>query len=335
MDVIIESDGWEPSDVLEEYPYEPTEAAKKDSVLLEQEQEAWEEQIDKYHEREAGAFGASRPPPPGGQPQQGEAGQSGDSQQEGEGSAGQSGGQSGDGQSADSDSGSAGSYQPGSRQDGDEVSTAGVEESALDFLRGKQARGPGGTAGNGTQSQPPAMAGGSNRAQEQGPEAAGAEDGQQSRPPELADSGEEQQEESAQQPSTAEDMQQQAPDGSLPIQQLDQLQGLADQSASEQTETPPAAEENQAQAADAAEASAQQEMTEASEQAEQVAEEAEEAAEQVAEASEDAQPESENQEQQSAVELDLSTPGIIAIRDLSKLEGVEDEGVDGQENDQP
>ena len=39
-DIIIENDEWEPGDVLEEYPYQPTEAAGKDSVLREQEEEA-------------------------------------------------------------------------------------------------------------------------------------------------------------------------------------------------------------------------------------------------------------------------------------------------------
>ena len=65
IDVIVENGEWEPSDALEDYPYESSEAAKDDPDLKEQEQEAWDEQIDKYHEREAAAFGSHRGPVPG------------------------------------------------------------------------------------------------------------------------------------------------------------------------------------------------------------------------------------------------------------------------------
>jgi len=83
-DIIIESDEWEPSDVLEEYPYQPTAAAEEDSELRDQELEAWAEQVDKYHEREAAAFGATRPPMPGAGQQQAGTGDSGEGQQQGE-----------------------------------------------------------------------------------------------------------------------------------------------------------------------------------------------------------------------------------------------------------
>ena len=145
VDVIMENGDWEPKDVLEEYPYTPTEGAQSDPELKQQEQEAWDEQVEKYHEREAAAFGAHRGPVPGpGNPtgQQGgeqgegsEQGQQGGEQGSGEG--GQDGG--GDGESRDDTEGTYEPYQSSSNGSEDEVSTAGVSESALDFLRGKQA----------------------------------------------------------------------------------------------------------------------------------------------------------------------------------------------------
>ena len=57
VDIIMENGEWEPKDVLEEYPYTPTATAEGDPELRQQEQEAWDEQIEKYHEREAEAFG--------------------------------------------------------------------------------------------------------------------------------------------------------------------------------------------------------------------------------------------------------------------------------------
>lgn len=127
--IIMEEGQWEPSDALEEYPYEPTAAAREDADLMRQEQEAWDEQIEKYHEREAAAFGAYRTPPgnPGGT--DGQPGESGTERGEagGSGQAGQA--------------GSAGSYAPYTADrsaDEDEVSTAGAQQSALDFLRGAQ-----------------------------------------------------------------------------------------------------------------------------------------------------------------------------------------------------
>jgi hypothetical protein len=141
IDVIVENGEWEPSDALEDYPYEPTEAAKNDPVLKEQEQEAWEEQVDKYHEREAAAFGSYRGPVPGpGNPtgQQGGSQGSAGSQQ----GQGQAGGQQGQGgaDGSQGSSGSAGTYQPGANGSEDAASTDGVSESALDFLKGRQAQ---------------------------------------------------------------------------------------------------------------------------------------------------------------------------------------------------
>lgn len=133
VDIIMENGEWEPSDVLAEYPYEPTAAAQADSELMQQEQEAWDEQVEKYHQREAEAFGAYRGAPPGpGAP----------GQENGE-QSGAAGGESGarDGQGGQSGaSGSVGSYDPyeaNRSADDDQPSTAGAQQSALDFLRGQ------------------------------------------------------------------------------------------------------------------------------------------------------------------------------------------------------
>ena len=166
VDVIMENGEWEPKDALGEYPYTPTAAAEADPELKQQEQEAWEEQIEKYHEREAAAFGTHRGPVAGpGNPTGQEGGQQGqDSQQ------GQQGGQQGSGQGGQSGgegssgAGSEGTYEPyqsSSSSSEDEVSTAGVSESALDFLRG----------GKGRQQPPPQGTDAQQQAQEQAQQA--------------------------------------------------------------------------------------------------------------------------------------------------------------------
>jgi len=167
-DVIIENGQWEPFDALREYPYEPSETAQEDPGLHELEEEAWAEQMEKYHQREANAFGASRPSMPGGDPQQaGESpdpggqqgseqsaqspsqdGADGEGEQQGEKQDGEGESQGEEGQqgSEGSSSSSASSYEPYQSQqsdDADEISTAGVSESALDFLRAKQQQGSG------------------------------------------------------------------------------------------------------------------------------------------------------------------------------------------------
>ncbi len=139
VDVIVENGEWKPGDALREYPYQPTAAAEADPALKELEQAAWDEQIEKYHTREAAAFGAYRGRAPGpGNPDGPEGGQ------QGEGSQGQQGGgQGGEGEEAENKKDSAGTYQPyqaSSSSSENEVSTAGVSESALDFLTGGQAQ---------------------------------------------------------------------------------------------------------------------------------------------------------------------------------------------------
>ena len=149
VDVIMENGEWEPFDALREYPYEPTAAAQAEPKLMQEEQEAWDEQIRKYHEREAAAYGATRGPVPGpGNPEGKESGgedggQGGDQGEQGAGEqgAGDQGGEQGGGESGASggEAGSSGTYQPyeSSRSSTeDEVSTAGARQSALDFLRG-------------------------------------------------------------------------------------------------------------------------------------------------------------------------------------------------------
>jgi len=143
VDVIMENGEWEPKDVLEEYPYAPTAVAQSDPELKEQEQEAWDEQVEKYHEREAAAFGAHRGPVPGpGNPTGQEGGEQGEGSQQGQqggeqgsGQGGQDGG--GDGESSDDNKGTYQPYESSSSSSEHEVSTTGVSESALDFLRGK------------------------------------------------------------------------------------------------------------------------------------------------------------------------------------------------------
>jgi hypothetical protein len=175
MGVIIENGQWEPFDALREYPYEPSEAAQENPGLREREVEAWAEQMEKYHQREAIAFGASRPSMPGndsrqagGSPDsngqqgehQGSEGESeGDGEQQGDsqGDEGESQGEGGQQGSPDSSSSSASSYDPYQSQasdEADEISTAGVSESALDFLRARQAQGTGtGSAGQAASSE--------------------------------------------------------------------------------------------------------------------------------------------------------------------------------------
>jgi len=135
IDIIVENPEWEPEDALEEYPYEPTAAAMADAELMQQEQEAWEEQIEKYHAREAAAYGAYRGAVAGpGNPQGG----AGDSGSEGDSGQGEQAGAQGAGSSSSSSAGTYEPYESQSEQSQDAVSTRGVSESALDFLLNRQ-----------------------------------------------------------------------------------------------------------------------------------------------------------------------------------------------------
>ena len=253
VDVIVKNGEWEPSDALDEYPYEPTEAAKGDPVLMEQEQEAWDEQIEKYHEREAAAFGAYRGPVPGpGNPTGQQGGQPG-SQGSEQGQQGQGSGQGQGGQgSGQSGAGSPGTYEYQSNRSGseDEVSTDGVSESALDFLKGRQGQAgaagqPGGSAnaeaGQAGGAQAPA-ASSSSSSQDEAPSTDGAQQSAaqwaaqqaESAQGEEAQQSEQDQSESSEQQTEqqSEEQQQQAspePEqeirGIIAIEDLDKLEG--------------------------------------------------------------------------------------------------------------
>jgi len=141
VDVIVENGEWEPGDALKDYPYEPTAAASADPELLQREQEAWDEQIEKYHKREAAAFGTHLGPVPGpgnptGEQGRGQQGGAEDGAQTGAGQQAADGAAPGTG--TEEVAGSAGTYEPyqsNNSQAEDEVSTAGAQQSALEFLR--------------------------------------------------------------------------------------------------------------------------------------------------------------------------------------------------------
>ena len=264
VDIIVEDGEWEPKDALKEYPYEPTATAESDPELKEQEQEAWEEQIEKYHEREAAAWGSYSGPVPGpGNPSGQEGGQQGEQGEQG--GAGGSGGGQGEG----GGSGSAGTYQPGSSGSEDEVSTAGVSESALDFLKGRQ--------------QSSTQPGG-------------------------------QPQSSAQQAQEQQAQEQQAQEQQAQEQQA-QEQQAREQQAREQQAQEQQAQEQQAQEQQAQEQQPDQQSSEQQQAAQESSEEQSE------------------QQQESIEDINLDTRGIIAIKDLDKLEGATVPEED-RENDQ-
>jgi hypothetical protein len=140
VDVIMANPDWKPGDALEEYPYEPTATAQADTDLLEREQAAWDEQIEKYHAREAEAFGAYRGAVSGpGNPSGQEGGDGGQAGQQGNAAGQQGGGEQGGQQGEDAQAEStAGTYQPQNGGEGEEPGKKGVSQSALDFLLGRQ-----------------------------------------------------------------------------------------------------------------------------------------------------------------------------------------------------
>ena len=146
IDVIMENDEWEPFDALREYPYTPTEAAQKEPELLQREQEAWDEQLEKYHQREAEAYAAQRGPVPGpGNPTGQEGGAEGaEAGQQGTADGAEAGGEDAAASEAAAGAGRAAStyqpYSPNRSQAEETVSTEGVQESALDFLQGRGGR---------------------------------------------------------------------------------------------------------------------------------------------------------------------------------------------------
>jgi hypothetical protein len=273
VDIIVENGEWEPRDALKEYPYEPTAAARGNPELMQQEQEAWDEQIEKYHKREAAAFGTYLGPAPGPGNPTGEegGGQEGDgaqgtepgSGQQGSGAGAQEAGQEGAQDAADSAS-SAGTYEPyqsNRSPSSEEVSTAGVQQSALDFLKGLQGQAPASPSGA----------------------SANAGATAQSNPPSATE-------------STGQNAEAQA--------SAESARQNADSQSAESTEP-----EAEAQAS----ADSAQESMDSADQAEQ------------------------QQSNDRPLEIDLTTPGIIAIKDLDKLEGAtaSDSPDDSQEQPNP
>jgi hypothetical protein len=239
VDIIVEDGEWEPSDALKEYPYEPTAAARGNPELMQQEQEAWDEQIEKYHKREAAAFGTYLGPVPGPGNPTGEEGEGQEGSEPGgpEQGNGQQGGEAGaqeasreDAQDAADSASSAGTYQPyqpNRSPSADEVSTAGVQQSAFDFVKGLQGQAPG------SPSEAPADAGAAASAAAQTNPQAGMESAEQAAVSQAAA-------DSAQQSTdSADEAEQQNPSdrpieidlttpGIIAIEDLDKLQGAED-----------------------------------------------------------------------------------------------------------
>ena len=226
VDIIVEDGDWEPSDALKDYPYEPTAAARADPELMHQEQEAWDEQIEKYHKREAAAFGTYIGPVPGPGNPEGAEGQAG--QAEGSEGSEPGGGAQGSGQSAsaqegeqgseDANQSAAGTYEPyqSNRSSSEEaVSTAGVQQSALDFLRSMQ--GPAASQTAGSASGTPAQ-GSPSQAAAESPDTQAAAD------PSRQESATEQSTEQAQASDETVEMDLETP-GIIPIEDLEKLEG--------------------------------------------------------------------------------------------------------------
>jgi hypothetical protein len=226
VDIIVENGDWEPSDALKDYPYEPTAAARADPELMQQEQEAWDEQIEKYHKREAAAFGTYLGPVPGpGNPDgaEGQDGQAEGSEGSGPGGGPQSGGQSasakeGEQGSEDANQAAAGTYEPYQSNRGsseEAVSTAGVQQSALDFLKSMQ--GPAASQTAGSTSGTPAQGSPSQSAAE-------SPDTQAAADPSRQESATGQSTEEAQAADESVEMDLETP-GIIPIEDLEKLEG--------------------------------------------------------------------------------------------------------------
>lgn len=216
VDIIMENSDWQPGDALEEYPYEPTEAAQANADLMNQEQEAWDEQIEKYHAREAAAFGAYRGPVEGpGNPDGQEGGSEGGQQ-------GSQGGQQGGQDGSEGNQGTAGTYQPYQSQNSSSEnsdSTDGVSESALDFLMSRQASQ--GQAGSQSQEQQASNSSTSQSQQQQSQQDSSQQSAQQQ--------AQEQEQSQQEQADNAEDSDEQVTEtdmrGIIAIEDLDKLEG--------------------------------------------------------------------------------------------------------------
>jgi hypothetical protein len=128
-EVILENGQWTPEVAKAEHPYVPSEAAVKDPQLRRREASAWDELLEKYNEREAENYARN---------QAARSAQQGRDKGKGEKAGGGKEGQ----QAASASKAAAGSEQRERRDgyapadsDDDADSTAGVSESALEFLR--------------------------------------------------------------------------------------------------------------------------------------------------------------------------------------------------------
>lgn len=142
-EIIIKGDEWQPGDEEIDYPYVPSTAADTDPALQKQETEAWGELIDHYHKREAeiyansprsmatGASDGASGSVPGGETASGDSGEGSGSNGAGQdGVDQQANRQSGSGQSSSADS-----YSPNAVNEANAVSTAGISQNALEFLK--------------------------------------------------------------------------------------------------------------------------------------------------------------------------------------------------------
>jgi hypothetical protein len=226
--IIIEEGQWTPEDADKEYPYEPSDAAKTDSDLRQAEEEAWDELVDDYQQREAEAYAASNGTQSGAQ-----GGAGNESSTAGEsGSAGSENG--GDGQQ---NGGPSGAYNPGSagEDEGDEPYTEGVSQSALDFLKGVPAAGGGENrqdAGQQGGQIPPTQQAGDKPGSNADTSETGSEPTASANPDPATEQGDEDvnqqtSEETGSAPAEASNSGQEAgedlPDGSLEIEELDGL----------------------------------------------------------------------------------------------------------------
>jgi hypothetical protein len=266
--IIIENDGWSPEDANSLYPYTPSAAADSDQELRRQEQAAWGELVENYHQREAMIYAnadRSQAATAAGMP---------GAMQEPGAEDGTSGGTGGE------------SDQPG-EEDGEEQNGDEAQDAA------KMASGPSGGGAPGSPGSEPAGAEGVTQSalqylQEKGIAQAGSNGGAQGGGKEVAPGGGEQ--------SAAQAAAQQA--------SAEGAQPAAEQQAAEQ------------------QAAAGQESAEQQATAEQQAAESQAVAQNQDDSDQDESEASQESERQ-AINVDYTSPGYIAIRDLEKI-GEED-----------
>jgi len=138
-EIIVQGDPWQPGDEETELPYTPSAKASTDPSLEKQEQEAWGELVDGYHDRESQIYENSSGSQAARGSEQGSSGSSqngtgqpGSNSQNGEGNQGQQAGQDGSADQASSE----GSYSVNGSDDPNAQNTAGVSQNAMEFLQG-------------------------------------------------------------------------------------------------------------------------------------------------------------------------------------------------------